>query len=220
MNQNQCSANIQAGTKNMSIFYNLYWEKRRGKYLEDFSFKWPVLKKILPSKDSQKFLDFGCGTGKLIREMNLLHPKNKYLGIDVSESAIKVAKKSTPWASFYVVQDGNKFPFKNASFDFILAADVIEHVYNTKETFSELVRVLKKGGQILITTPYYGFLKNLLIISFGFDQVFDPMGGHIRFYTKKSLFSTLKAEGFNIVKYGYYGRFYPISRAIYVLAKK
>ena len=204
----------------MSIFYNEYYKKRRGGYLDDFSFKWPVLRKVLPLKNGQTVLDFGCGTGKIIKKMKTDFPKCKYFGLDVSEVAIKIAKRTCPNDKFYVIEDGYKLPFKNNGFDFIIAADVIEHVYNTKKTFSELVRVLKPKGKILISTPYYGFIKNLLIITFGFDKIFDPFGQHIRFFSKKSLFSIVTSEGLSVTKHGYYGRFYPISRGIYILAEK
>lgn len=204
----------------MSKFYDQFWKKRKGKYLEDFSFKWPVLKKIISLKNKQKVLDFGCGTGKLIQKIEQLYPDNKYTGVDVSETAIKIAKKTNHQANFHTIQDGDKFPFKSGHFDFILAADVIEHVYNTNQTFSELSRVLKKGGKILITTPYYGLFKNLIIVLFGFEKVFDPIGPHIRFFSKKSLFFLLKSEGLKIITYGYFGRFFPIPRSIYVIAKK
>ena len=204
----------------MSKYYNEFWSKYKNQHLGDFAFKWPVLKKIIPLRTDQKILDFGCGTGKITQKMREISPKNKFVGVDVSETAIWIAKKKHPWANFYSVQDGEKFPFKKNNFDLILAADVIEHVYNTKKTFSELVRVLKPKGKILISTPYYGFIKNLLIIAFGFDEVFDPFGQHIRFFSKKRLFSIVRSEGLSVIKHGYYGRFYPISRGIYILAEK
>lgn len=204
----------------MSKYYNEFWNKYKNQYLEDFVFKWPVLKKIIPVRSGQNILDFGCGTGKIMQKMREMSPKNKFIGIDVSETAIEIAKEKHPWAKFYPVQDGERFPFKNNHFNLILAADVIEHVYNTKHTLSELHRVLKKDGKILITTPYHGFLKNLIIIATSFEKIFDPMGAHIRFYTKKSLFSVLEENHLHVIKNGYYGRFYPIPRSIYVIAQK
>lgn len=204
----------------MSIFYNEFYKKRRGKHLDDFSFKWPVLRKVLPLKDGQEVLDFGCGTGKITREIEKDFPKCKFSGVDVSNIAINIAKKRFPNHKFFTIEDGYRLPFKNDTFDFIIALDVVEHVYNTEKTFSELTRVLKHRGKILISTPYYGFIKNLLIITFGFDQVFNPMGQHIRFFSNKSLFSIVKSHGLKIISHGYYGRFYPISRGIYIVAEK
>jgi len=204
----------------MSIFYNDFYEKKRGKSHGDFSFKWPILKKNVPIKNGQKVLDFGCGTGIIINKLNKLFSNCKFTGVDVSETAIKIAKKKNPLTKFWVVEDGNKFPFKSFSFDTILAADVIEHVYNTESTVLEMARVLKKGGKIMITTPYYGFVKNLLIVTFGFDLILDPTGPHIRFFTKKSLSNLLKKSGLKIIKFGYFGRFYPVSRSMYVIAQK
>lgn len=204
----------------MSKYYNEFWNKYKNQHLEDFVFKWPVLKKILPLKNGDAVLDFGCGTGRIMKKMKELSPKSKFTGVDVSETAINIAKKKHIWANFYSVQDGDKFPFKKNSFDLILAADVIEHVYNTKHTLSELHRVLKRDGKIIVTTPYYGFIKNLLIIALDFDNIFDPAGPHIRFFSKKSLFSLLGSIGLKIIQHGYFGRFYPISRSIYVIAEK
>ena len=204
----------------MSKYYNEFWNKYKNQHLGDFSFKWPVLKKNIYFKGRERILDFGCGTGRIMQKMRKMFPKNRFMGVDVSETAIKIAKKKHPWADFYSVQDGEKLPFKKNNFDFILAADVIEHVYNTKDTLLELNRVLKNGGKIFITTPYYGFIKNLLIITLDFDNIFDPAGPHIRFFSKKSLFSLLKSAGFKIIRHGYFGRFYPISRSIYVVASK
>ncbi len=204
----------------MSKYYNEFWNKYKNQHLGDFTFKWPVLKKIIPLKNGQTVLDFGCGTGRITRELREILPKSKFVGVDVSETAIKIAKKKYPWANFYSVQDGDKFPFKKNSFDLILAADVIEHIYNTQHTLLELNRILKKGGEIVITTPYYGFIKNLLIITLDFDNIFNPTGPHIRFFSKRSLFSLLESAGFRIIKHGYFGRFYPIPRSIYVIASK
>lgn len=63
-------------------------------------------------------------------------------------------------------------------------------------------------------------IKNLLIVLFAFNRHFNPTGSHIRFFSKKSLFGLLQKYGFKVLKYGYYGRFYPVSHSIYILAEK
>jgi ubiquinone/menaquinone biosynthesis C-methylase UbiE len=204
----------------MSRYYNEFWNKYRNQHLEDFGYKWPLLKKIIPYINDQKILDFGCGMGRVMQKIRKISPKNKFIGVDVSEAAIEIAKKKHPWANFYSIQDGDKLPFKKNYFKLILATDVIEHVFNTEFTFSELHRILKKDGKILITTPYHGFIKNVIIVATSFEKIFDPTGAHIRFYTKKSLFSILEKNHLRVIKSGYYGRFYPISRSIYIVAQK
>ena len=204
----------------MSAFYEDYWKEKKSDVLDDFGYKWPVLKNYIPLKEGLKILDYGCGAGKLLRELKSLKPNNKYFGADVSKEALLRAKKTLQGVRFLAVEDGKKIPISSGGLDFILAADVIEHVYDTKLLFQEFFRILKKGGEILITTPYHGLIKNLAIVFFGFEKVFDPTGPHIRFFTVNSLRRSLIEAGFRVAKVGYFGRFYPLSRGFIVKAKK
>lgn len=202
----------------MKKYYERYWDERES--MGDFEIKWKSLKTNIPTGNDIEFLDFGCGKGFLLSEILKVNPDLKITGADVSKTAIAYAKKAIPSARFTVIEDGHKLPFKNNSFDFILAADVLEHVYDTDMVFTELVRILKPGGKIFISVPYHGMLKNLAISFFGFDFYFDPKQPHIRFYTKKNLFKIVKEKGLDIIKNGYYGRFYPLSYGMYVVCKK
>lgn len=203
----------------MSKFYDRYWltKKMIG---NDFRYKWPVVKKYIPRKPDSKILDFGCGPGKIIEEMKEFNPTSSYTGVDVSEKIIAKNKKRLTDCKFHAVEDGEKLPFKSKFFDFIISTDAIEHIYDTELAFKELARVLKPGGKILITTPYHGLLKNLLIVILKFELIFDAKGAHIRFFTKRSLSSCLIEVGLKPIKFDYFGRFYPLSRGILVLAEK
>ena len=119
-----------------------------------------------------------------------------------------------------LMNPGAEFPLNDNSVDFIFSSEVIEHIYDTENAFSEIARILKPDGKLLITTPYHGLIKNLLITVLNFNKHFNPTSPHIRFFSKKSLFNLLNRFGFEILKYGYYGRFYPIPHSIFVLAEK
>jgi ubiquinone/menaquinone biosynthesis C-methylase UbiE len=201
----------------MNNFYDRYWFQKSG-HLSDFEIKWPKLKKFIPLNKSV-IVDFGCGKGEILKEMALLNPSARYIGVDISEKALGQAKQNFPQGEFYKENEEN-IPLGDNSVDFVFSSEVIEHIYDTEKTIIEIARILKSGGQLLLTVPYHGFLKNILIALFAFNRHFNPVGSHIRFFSKKSLFSLLKKSGFNILKYGYWGRFYPISHSIYVLAEK
>ena len=195
------------------------WWKEGGHGVEyDFKWKWPVIKRILPSQNST-ILDFGCGEGKYIGECLRVN-SYKIIGIDVSKYAISKAKKKFPNARFYSVFAGEKIPVRSGTVDFVLAGDVIEHVLDVMGFVSELNRVLKKGGRIFISTPYHGTIKNIVISLIGFDIAFNPLYQHIRFFTKKSLTKILEDNGFKILEYNQYGRFKPVSRGMYFIAEK
>jgi SAM-dependent methyltransferase len=202
----------------MKTFHDKWWSEGAIHEGHDFKWKWPVIKRILPTKNST-VLDFGCGDGRYIEEFLKINPY-KILGADISPYAIREAKKKFPKANFHVVSEEKKLPFNNESIDFILAADVIEHLFDVPNFLSEMNRILKKSGKIFISTPYHGTIKNLIIALIGFDTAFNPTWAHIRFFTKKSLSDLLRKHGFDIVEYNQYGRFKPVSNGMYFVAKK
>lgn len=205
----------------MDNYYERYWE-RIGPEQEhsDFKRKWPILKPLIPSRAGVRILDFGCGNGTVLREIEKVNSHAVCFGLDVSERAVEAAKRNLPHGTFYKIEDGGKFPLEDASIDFVFSSEVIEHVYDTDNSFLELRRILKPGGGVLLTTPYHGFVKNLLITFSGFDRHFNVTGPHVRFFSKKSLFQLLKRNGFLVLQHGYFGRFYPIPHCIFVLAQK
>lgn len=206
---------------NMSNYYNNYWKKLKHKQCDDFLYKWPCLKKYIPKEPNITIVDFGCGAGQLIHKLEKINPSSHYVGLDVSDECINRNKKKFKKHEFHLIIDGGKLPFKNNSVEYIISADSIEHVYDTDLAFKEFTRVLKPGGKIIITTPYHGFFKNLVIIlTNNFDLSFDPLSYHIRFFTKSSLTKCLTNVGLIPVKYDYFGRFYPLSRGILVVAEK
>ncbi len=205
----------------MPDYYNEYWKTRKFIACEDFSYKWPCLKKYIPTEANITIVDFGCGAGQIIPKIKKINPSSEYIGLDVSEERIKLNKKKFKNNKFFLIKDGGVLPFKNNSVDYIISSDSIEHVYDTLFAFSEFARILKPGGKIIITTPYHGIIKNLAIILSGnFDLSFDPTSYHIRFFTKNSMDKCLKKVGLKPLAYDYFGRFYPLSRGMLVVAQK
>lgn len=199
-------------------YYERYWKRKE--VLEDFSYKWPVLKPLIPKKDKIKILDFGCGKGKILSEMKMVNSKAEFYAVDVSKKALDFIKRKDLTTVLKKIDDGGKIPFKDNLFDFIIASDVLEHVYDTENAFAELSRTLKKNGKILISVPYNGLLKRVIIALFFFDQIYEPSTPHIRSYTKNNILKYLNKNGIKMIKVGYYGRFYPFSSGMFVLGKK
>ena len=152
--------------------------------------------------------------------MLAVNPRAVYYGVDVSEAGLAAASKNLPQAVFLKTADGEKLPLPSDSIDVVFASEVLEHIYDTENAFSEIARVLKPNGLLLITVPYHGLIKNLLIVLFAFDAHFSPTGAHIRFFSKRSLLSCLKRSHMAPLKAGYLGRFFPVPCSIFVLARK
>lgn len=197
----------------MKKFYERYWD---GKFAEltDFAYKWPVLRSFIPTKHCV-ILDYGCGKGRILSEVRKINFDATLYGAEISTIARRNAKKSVPSARIVSIREDQRTSVKSGTCDFVLSLDVIEHIYDTELVFREFHRLLKRHGKLLVSTPYYGFIKNIIISLIGFDVVFNPVSSHIRFYTKQSLIKILREHGFSIIKFGYYGRFPFVWRGMY-----
>lgn len=204
----------------MNTYYERYWEENNRDELNDFRYKWPIIKRVLSNVKNEKILDFGCGAGQLLKEVVSYFPDNHYVGTDLSLEGIKRARKKLPNIKFLKTEGGKNLPFSDNEFDTVLATDVIEHVYDIPVLLSEWNRILKRGGKIVITTPYFGFIKNVVICLIKFEKVFDTTGPHIRFFTDNSLKRTLEKFGFKTIETIHFGRFYPLSNGVLMVARK
>ena len=130
-------------------------------------------------------LDVGSGTGYLASE--LLKKGFKVVGLDIDMDAIPYLKSREV---NFVIGDGNSLPFKGESFDFILAIDVLEHIKDDKKFLSSLVKVIKKGGGLIINVP--------AIQSLWTER--DRIYGHLRRYGKSELINKLNSIQLKVEK--------------------
>lgn len=108
---------------------------------------------LIPKKKNIKILDAGCGEGHLLFEVSkLIDSSNKLYGTDILDVALEKAKERVKGGSFSL-QNLESLNFKNNSFDVIMCTDVIEHIPNYKKVLSELKRVLKEDGTLIISFP-------------------------------------------------------------------
>ncbi len=92
-----------------------------------------------------KMLDVGCGIKPY---QKLFNKVEEYVGMEFNSDELREKSK----ADFFY--DGKSFPFQDNSFDSIICTEVLEHIFNPDEFLSEINRVLKPNGKILLTTPF------------------------------------------------------------------
>jgi len=203
----------------MKKFYERYWDGTPAE-LADFRIKWPVLSPFIPLDNNIKILDYGCGKGKILAGIHKINPHAQLYGADISRIALESASKTVPEAKFLLIDDNQTVPLPSNSIDFVVSLDVIEHIYDTEMVFHEFNRLLKPGGALLLSAPYYGLIKNIVIAIVGFEAVYNPTTPHIRSYTKNTLIRITQRFGFKPIEFGRYGRFYPVNNGMYLLAEK
>ena len=165
----------------------------------------------------KRVLDFGCGTGASSRV--LAEAGHVVTGVDASESGIRVARRQVPEVTFHHLDSEADLPFSDHAFDACLCTEVIEHLLDVRGFVAEVHRVLTPGGLFVVTTPYHGWLKNLLVITLNFDRHFDPVGEHIRFFSRRSMTRCLTEGGFDVVQFGGIGRRWPVWKSMFVVAR-
>jgi ubiquinone/menaquinone biosynthesis C-methylase UbiE len=151
---------------------------------------------IFPLLDLQKdniILDAGCGIG--LYSLTLAKKGYKVHGIDADKEKINSAKKlahslnmDTDIVSFDTA-DLCQLPIKSKTYDRISCSEVIEHIKDDDMAVSELARVLKKGGILVLSVP------SVIPIAKKMEDQFD----HARpGYTKDQLISLLERNGFKV----------------------
>lgn len=186
----------------------------------------PILLNFLndmkPEKGKKlRVLDIGCGNGSL---SNLLAQKGyEVVGIEDSISGVAAATKSFPECKF-INASIYDLPYSElgGEFDVVISAEVIEHLIYPRELIKSAKRCLKPNGRVILTTPYHGYIKNLVLALTGkMDQHFTVLwdGGHIKFFSVKTLSQLLMEGGFTDLQFNFSGRFIYLWKSMIVAAK-
>jgi 2-polyprenyl-3-methyl-5-hydroxy-6-metoxy-1,4-benzoquinol methylase len=166
----------------------------------------PKLFELLPSKTAQCiFLDVGCGPGIIASAIKRQFGAVVF-GIDCDSTFLEQTKAKGV-ATYSCNIETDNFPFSNATFDYVLCIEVIEHLAKPENCLKEIARVIKPEGVLILSTPNLVALQNRLSIINGKDPLrgnpFDrPYDRHIRLYALNSL-TQLVSTWFKITRIVY-----------------
>lgn len=151
----------------------------------------------------KKVLDVGCGVGDI--GQLLLENNNRVYGLDISPTAVKKARQKGIEAVCCDIE-AKLWPFENRYFDVVVAAEIIEHIFDTDRFLDIIFSKLKKNGFLVLTTPNLATLGRRLLLVVGKDPLtevrFDKnSAGHIRYFVKNSLEYLLKEHSFKITHF-------------------
>jgi len=133
---------------------------------------------VTPGKQRVKILDFGCGSGLLVDELS--KKGMSVYGVDMSEEAIAFGKSRGIKGLSVLSSDHIDFP--DDTFDAILMLDVLEHLEPVDHILTEVERILKPGGVMIIMVPAFMFLWGIQ----------DTVSQHYRRYTKPTLSADIR----------------------------
>lgn len=145
-------------------------------------------------------LDLGCGAGEFSAELAAAgaHP----VAVDVAAEALRRACARVPELDARIWCSGEPLPVEDASVDSVWAGEVIEHVVDVAPWLSEVRRVLRAGGTLLLTTPDHApaTMLALALSPRRFDRHFEPRSDHVRFFSRRTLRALLDDLGFDVAE--------------------
>jgi SAM-dependent methyltransferase len=171
---------------------------------EEYSFKegdgssHAVMLEMLDGEEPCRILDVGCSGGLLAAKLR--ERGHHVVGVDIAE--VGNVRKNTD--DFYVGNLEHGLPDEvGDDFDVVIAGDVIEHLSRPTVALRELSRVVRPGGQMIISVPNFGhWYPRLRVVtgSFGYDRRGILDDTHLRFFTRRLIRRTVTRAGLDILE--------------------
>ncbi len=158
------------------------WERRRALLLAE-------------ARPGERVLDLGCGAGRFLAALRAAGAEP--VGVEIAAAAAQRARENVPGADVRLLEPGGALPLGHGEVDLVWCSETLEHIPDVAHALLEVRRVLHPGGRVLITVPFHGRMLDTAIALTRFERHFDPLGQHVRFFTHRSLATTLEHAGFD-----------------------
>lgn len=195
-----------------SYYANKYYQEGRGSYSESYTdeeiayFKlkaWMVYRKsshLADIKKGRKLIDIGCGEGWIMDEF--YRQGISVLGFDFSRHGIeKFHPHLLPFFEQGNIYDLLKEQVRiNSKFDFLILANVIEHVRDPVQSLKEIKKIMRSSSILVIVTPNdFSPLHDLLLREEKITNKFWlSYPDHLSYFNKESMSNLLLDLGFKI----------------------
>jgi 2-polyprenyl-3-methyl-5-hydroxy-6-metoxy-1,4-benzoquinol methylase len=145
-------------------------------------------------------LDVGCGAGEF--SVALRDHGATPIAVDVADEPLRRLRARAPDVEARRARAGAPLPVADREVDAVWAGEVLEHVVDVGAFATELRRVLRPGGTLVLTTPDH---PRRLLIRFAlsrtaFDEHVWPYADHLRFFTRRTLDLVLADAGFDAIR--------------------
>lgn len=183
----------------------------------------PQILKLLRKYGARKVVDLGSGNGDLCNFLN--NSGFDTIGVEHDRNGFEISQNTYNNIKFYNISFSDEIePIiqENGRFDVAVSTEVIEHLYAPQALPIFAKRLLKDHGYLIITTPYHGYFKNLILSLFDkWDTHHTALwdGGHIKFWSRSTLTELLTRNGFEVVQFAGMGRLPYLWKSMALVAK-
>jgi len=183
----------------------------------------PVLEKALDDLGlrGQPLFELGCGSGAIANRLSSI--VFDVTGIDASTEGIQHAQRKYPHLKLAQASVYDDLASQYGTFPAVFSLEVIEHLYFPRKFVDTAFRLLQPGGKAIISTPYHGYWKNLVLAMTGkLDSHFTALWdhGHIKFWSEETLSTLLTERGFQVLSTTKVGRIPPLARSMVMVAQR
>jgi 2-polyprenyl-6-hydroxyphenyl methylase/3-demethylubiquinone-9 3-methyltransferase len=143
--------------------------------------------------------------------------------VDPSTTGIQVAIEAYPKVRFAQRSAYDDLASEFGEFDAVVSLEVVEHCYWPRLFAKNVFTLLRPDGFAVISTPFHGYWKNLALALAGkFDAHWSPLwdGGHIKFWSEKTLRALLNEAHFVDIRFRRVGRIPPLAKSMMAIARK
>ena len=135
------------GIEGDGLFYATLQQSLGDKYYHDWKFEYELAFSMLKPED--KVLDIGCGIGKFLDRAK--DKVKEVAGLELNEKAISICKANG--LTVYNELIGEHEKYRHEYYDVVCLFQVLEHIYDVREFLEHALKVLKKGGKLVIGVP-------------------------------------------------------------------
>ncbi len=189
-----------------------FFQQRKDKeavQVVDFLKIMPQLEKFLP--ENGRLLEIGCAMGTLLNEIRKLGWK--VVGIEPEAWTCELARNK--YKLDVINSTFQEAKLEDSSFDVVLLLHVIEHLPNPNKGLSQIARLVRPGGFLVLETPRFDTLWFRLLK--GRER--SVIQGHYHYFTQETIQGLACKSGFKVVQLDLVGRTVTLDRLCFYAAK-
>lgn len=180
-----------------------------------------VLSALREHTPGKALFELGCGNGSTAGK--LAAEGYAVTGVDPSASGVAIANRTFPQCRLELGSSDEDLAARFGRFDVVLSLEVAEHVFSPRRYAEAIDELLNPGGIAIISTPYHAYLKNLVLAATGkleghFTALWE--GGHIKFWSRKSLATLFDGAGFDEIAFHRVGRVPVLAKSMIAIYRK